>query len=149
MMRALKLICALAAVALIVGEVGAQHRTPMKAGNHRKSALLNSEPAKVLAKTCGNCHSDHTDWPWYSNLAPLSWWIARDVREGRKRLDFSEWDTYSQWQRQDKLESICGLISTGRMPPWQYTAMHPRARLTQRDKNAVCAWVKEEVIAAK
>jgi hypothetical protein len=148
MMTALKLICALAAVALIVGAVGAQHRAPMKPGNYLKSALLNSEPAKVLAKTCGNCHSDHTDWPWYSNLAPFSWWIARDVREGRKRLDFSEWDTYSQWQRQDKLESICGLISTGRMPPWQYTAMHPEARLTEKEKKAVCAWA-EEVTAAR
>jgi hypothetical protein len=149
MMRALKLICALAAAALIVGEIGAQHRASMKPGNHRESALLNSEPAKVLARTCGNCHSDHTDWPWYGHLAPFSWWMARDVREGRKRLDFSEWDTYSQWQRQDKLRSICGLISTGRMPPWQYTTMHPQARLNENDKKAVCAWVEEEVTASR
>jgi hypothetical protein len=69
------------------------------------------------------------------------------VREGRERFNFSEWDNYSQWQGQDKLESICGLISTGRMPPWQYTTMHPEARLTEKDKNAVCAWVKEATAA--
>jgi cytochrome c551/c552 len=49
----------------------------------------------------------------------------------------------------DKLESICGLISTGRMPPWQYTTMHPEARLSEKDKKAVCAWIEEEAAAAK
>ena len=79
------------------------------------------------------------------------------MREGRERLDFWEWDTYSQWQRQDKLQSISGLISTGRMPPWQYTTMHPEARLTdkdkdkdkEKDKNVLCAWVQEQATAAR
>jgi heme-binding protein len=110
---------------------------------------LNVKPRQVLVRACGNCHSNHTDWPWYSHVPPVSSWIAQHVREGRERLDFSEWDTYSQGQRQDKLESICGLISTGRMPPWQYTTMHPEARLTEKDKNAVCALVKEEPTAAR
>jgi hypothetical protein len=149
MTRALKLICALAAMALILGEIGAQHHAPIKPGSHRTSALLNSESAKVLVRSCGNCHSDYTHWPWYSYLAPFSWWIARDVREGRERLDFSEWDTYSQWQKQDKSQSICGLISTGRMPPWQYTAIHPQARLTEQNKKVVCTWVQREVIATR
>ena len=149
MMRALKSICALVTLAVIAGAVGAQRRAAIEPGNHKVSALLNSEPAQVLMKTCGNCHSDHTAWPWYSRVAPFSWWIARDVREGRDRLNFSAWESYSAWQRRDKLESICGLILTGRMPPWQYTTVHPEARLTERDKQLVCAWVRKETASPK
>jgi Haem-binding domain len=71
------------------------------------------------------------------------------VREGREKLDFSEWERYSTMQKRDKLESMCGLISTGRMPPRMYTAMHPEAKLTDENKKAVCAWVKEQTIAAR
>jgi len=142
-MRTLKFIVALAAAALLIGQVGTTPRVASEPKTKGMPMSLNVEPLRVLVRACGDCHSSHTDWPWYSHVPPVSSWIAQHVREGRERLDFSEWDTYSQWQRQDKLESICGLISTGRMPPWQYTTMHPEARLTEKDKNAVCAWVKE------
>jgi hypothetical protein len=71
------------------------------------------------------------------------------VREGREKLDFSDWETYSTMQKHDKLESVCGLISTGRMPPPIYTAIHPEARLTEENKKAVCAWVKEQTVASR
>jgi len=71
------------------------------------------------------------------------------VREGRESLDFSEWETYSAEQRRDKLESICGVISTGRMPPQLYNFMHPEAKLTEKDKIAVCDWVHIETIGAR
>ena len=146
---ALKLLFALAVIAVLVGEVELEQRADIEARNHELPLLFNSEPAKVLVRACGNCHSNHTDWPWYSHVAPVSWWIARHVREGRERLDFSEWATYSAWQRRDKLESICGLISTGRMPPRLYNSMHPEAKLTEKEKKAVCAWVEEETTGAR
>jgi hypothetical protein len=149
MTRALKSLFALAAVAVIVGQVELGHRAEIKPRNQGVPLLFNSEPARVLVRACGNCHSNRTDWPWYSHVAPVSWWIERHVREGRKRLDLSQWETYSPWQRRDKLESICGLISTGRMPPWLYTSMHPEAKLTETDKRAVCAWVKEATMGAR
>jgi Haem-binding domain len=105
--------------------------------------------ASVGLRACGNCHSNHTDWPWYSHVAPVSWWITQHVREGREKLDFSDWERYSAWQKRDKLDSMCGLISTGKMPPWLYTTMHAEAQLTEEDKNAVCAWVKEQTVAAR
>ena len=148
-MRTMKLIAALAAAALIIGQVGTARRVASEPKTNGMPASLNVEPLQALVRACGDCHSNHTDWPWYSQVPPVSGWITRHVREGRERFNFSEWDTYSQWQRQDKLESICGLISTGRMPPWQYTTMHPEARLTEKDKNAVCAWVKVEATTAR
>ena len=149
MMRTLKSIAALLAVAVIVVQVGTEHRAAVEPRNRGLRLSSNSEPLQVLLRACGNCHSNHTDWPWYSHVAPVSWWIARHVREGREKLDFSEWETYSTMQKRDKLESMCGLISTGRMPPRMYTAMHPEAKLTDENKKAVCAWVKEQTIAAR
>jgi hypothetical protein len=152
-MRTVKSIVALVAVAAIAGRVGSEQRADIRADNDRKNRGLglvsNSQPTQVLARACGNCHSNHTDWPWYSHVPPVSWWIAGRVREGREKLDFSEWETYSIRQKRDKLESMCGLISTGRMPPRRYAVMHPEAKLTEEDKKAVCDWVKDQTIAAK
>jgi len=131
-------LVALVAVAVIVGGVGTEERAAIEPKNWGLRLLSNSEPAQVLVRACGNCHSNHTDWPWYRHVAPVSWWIARHVREGREKLDFSEWDPYSVWQKRDKLESMCGLISTGRMPPQLYTAMHPEAKLTEKEESSVC-----------
>src|SRR5579864_3266809 len=118
MMRVLKPIFTLAAIAVIVAQVAIERQPARNPGNVGPPHSVNSEPVQVLMRACGNCHSDRTDWPWYSHVPPVSWWIAQHVREGREKLDFSEWDTYSQWQQQNKLESICGLVATARMPPW-------------------------------
>ena len=147
MMRTLKSIAPLVAVAVIVAQVGSEHRAPVEPRNRGLRLSSNSEPPQVLVRACGNCHSNHTDWPWYSHVAPVSWWIARHVREGMEKLDFSEWETYSTMQKRDKLESMCGLISIGRMPPRMYTAMHPEAKLSDENKKAVCAWVEQTVAA--
>ena len=149
MMRMLKSIAALIAVAAIVGQVKTEQRAAIEPRNRGLRLSPNSEPAQLLVRACGNCHSNHTDWPWYGHVAPVSWWIARHVREGREKLDFSEWEAYSTWQKRDKLQSMCGLISTGRMPPRMYTAIHPEAKLTEENKKAVCAWVKKQTIAAR
>jgi len=107
--------------------------------------LRGSDGGKRLAQACGNCHSNQTDWPWYSHVAPFSWWIRSHVRKGREELNFSRWTSYSARQRRAKLDSICGLVSTGRMPPWSYTILHPEARLTAEDKKAVCVWAAMEI----
>jgi hypothetical protein len=148
-MKTLYAILALLAVSVIVGQAGAEHHTAVEVSNVGQSLPSHSAPAQVLVRACGNCHSNNTEWPWYSHVALVSWWIARDVREGRNKLDFSRWQTYSAKQKRDKSESACGLITTGRMPPWLYSAMHPEAKLTPADKNAVCTWAKAQDESAR
>ncbi len=104
-----------------------------------------SEVGNTLARACGGCHSNQTSLPWYGHVAPISWWIKSHVREGREELNFSEWPRYSARQRHDELESICGVISNGRMPPASYTALHPEARLGTQDKKAACVWAANEI----
>lgn len=114
--------------------------------NHYRDTVpfRGSEVGNKLARACGNCHSNHTNLPWYGQVAPISWWIKSHVREGREELNFSEWTRYSARQRRDELESICGVISNGRMPPASYTALHPEASLGAQDKKAVCIWASNE-----
>jgi hypothetical protein len=99
MTRTLKSIVALVAAAVIAGQVGARQRAAIEPRNRRLSLLSNSGVTRVLARACGNCHSNHTGWPWYSHVAPVSWWIAQPMREGRENLDFSGWETYSAWRK--------------------------------------------------
>lgn len=149
MMKTLKPIFAFAAMAVIVGQVEIKRLSAHDPGNVAAPLSFSAEPAQVLVRACGNCHSDRTDWPWYSHVPPVSWWIAQHVREGRNILDFSEWQTYSEQQRLDKAESICGLISTGRMPPRPYSVLHPEAKLTETEKKEVCAWAGEVMIGPR
>lgn len=78
---------------------------------------------------CFDCHSNQTVWPWYSNIAPMSWLVQRDVDEGRKRLNFSTW-TAGQGA------ASAGMVSSGEMPPFRYQLAHPETRLSDADKAA-------------
>jgi hypothetical protein len=111
---------------------------------HNTDPLHGSEAGATLVRACGNCHSNQTILPWYGRVAPVSWWIHRHVREGREELNFSEWTRYSAQRRRDELESICGVISNGRMPPTSYRALHPESRLQTQDKKVICAWAANE-----
>jgi hypothetical protein len=103
-----------------------------------------SEVGNTLARACGDCHSNQTSLPWYGHVAPVSWWIHRHIREGREELNFSEWTKYSALERHNELESICGVVSNGRMPPASYRVLHPESRLEAQDKKAICAWAANE-----
>jgi hypothetical protein len=99
---------------------------------------------KTLARSCGNCHSNETDFPWYGHVVPISWWTQSHVREGREELNFSEWTRYTALERHNELESICGVVSNGRMPPASYRVLHPESRLEAKDKKLICAWAASE-----
>jgi hypothetical protein len=97
---------------------------------------------KVFDDSCKSCHSNQTDWPWYSHVAPFSWIVAHDVHEGRRHFNFSEWATYSPKKKEEKLESICEQVANGDMPDGKYLLIHRRARLTPEDQEAICTWVE-------
>ena len=105
----------------------------------------NSEVGNTLLRACGNCHSNQTTLPWYGHVMPISWWIESHVRDGRQALNLSDWTTYSARRRRDELESICGVISNGRMPPTSYRALHPEAGLRAEQKKEVCVWTANQI----
>jgi hypothetical protein len=96
----------------------------------------------VFDNACKNCHSNQTAWPWYSYVAPFSWIVAHDVHKGRRQMNFSEWSMYSPRKQEEKLEAICDQVVNGDMPDGKYLLIHRSARLTQEEREAVCAWVE-------
>lgn len=98
------------------------------------------EIATILRNTCYNCHSNETVWPWYSNVAPVSWLIASDVSEGRRHLNFSEWETYDSETRNHKLKSIAEEITDRAMPPWYYSMIHRGSRLSEAERRQILTW---------
>ena len=98
----------------------------------------------VLARSCYDCHSHRTRWPWYSQVAPVSWLIANDVNEGRGHLNFSTWAAYSPVKAADKLEDIDKEVSERGMPPLAYTLIHRDARPSDAEVAAVVAWAEEQ-----
>ena len=109
-------------------------------------AKLNVPPEidSILARSCNDCHSNRTDWVWYSNVAPASWFMAYHVEEGRIELNFSEWGKLSPGRASRKLEEVCEQVNAGEMPIWNYVLLHPSAHLTDADKKALCDWAKRE-----
>ncbi len=88
---------------------------------------------ELAASACFDCHSNETTWPWYTNVAPVSWLAQHDVDSGRSTLNFSEWAATSRHGEQDAAEAVQG----GEMPPSYYVVMHPNAKLTAAEKDAL------------
>lgn len=96
--------------------------------------------AEVLRRACYDCHSNQTRWPWYSRVAPVSWWIKHHVDEGREHLNFSEWNRLSTEDRSEALEETWEEVEEGKMPLSSYLPMHPDARLTPQDLQLLKDW---------
>ncbi len=96
--------------------------------------VWNNTTTKDLAtRACYDCHSNETVWPWYSNVAPVSWLLAADVNEGRGNLNFSDWPTNSL-ASQELFKAAAQKAQSGEMPPFYYVWMHPNANLTATEK---------------
>jgi hypothetical protein len=98
----------------------------------------------VLERSCNDCHSDKTHWPWYSNIAPFSWYLVHDVNEGRAELSFSNWGGYTARRAARKLQEFCEQIEKGAMPLKAYVFLHRDAKLSDAEKKLLCAWTNQE-----
>ena len=101
------------------------------------------EVRAVLRRACYDCHSNEVRWPWYGRVAPVSWVLERDVREGRKEVNFSVFGQYSEKRRRRKWTEIPEQVEKGEMPPWLYVAVHPQARLSEADRALLVRWARE------
>lgn len=136
-------------LALLVVFVLMQFYRPEKnsaQGNHTANFLVETNPPKnirtVLQQTCYDCHSNHTKYPWYNNVAPISYWLAGHVKHGKGHLNFSEWQDYTVKDKDHKFEEVIEMIEKGEMPLKEYTWTHKKARLTQEERDSILEWAK-------
>ena len=96
----------------------------------------------VLTRSCGDCHTNGTVYPWYSQVQPVAWWLANHIAEGRRELNFSMFNTYQARKKKKKLEEICDQVKSGEMPLPSYTWVHRSAVLSDSEKTAICNWTE-------
>ncbi|MDH5382818.1 MAG: heme-binding domain-containing protein [Cyclobacteriaceae bacterium] len=101
------------------------------------------EVRSILNKACMDCHSFNTVYPWYSHIAPISWWLVDHIDEGREHLNLSTWAQYDAKKKDHKLEEFAEEVEEHEMPLNSYTWMHPEARLTEEQRGLLVDWVKK------
>ncbi|MES2512612.1 MAG: heme-binding domain-containing protein [Bacteroidota bacterium] len=94
----------------------------------------NAEVANTLKTACYDCHSHQPTFPWYTNIAPVSWWIKHHIDEGSHHLNFSIWGSYSEKKKNHKLDECVEMVEEGEMPMISYTTMHKEAKLTDAQR---------------
>lgn len=131
-------------ILVIIQLIRPAHSNPPITAGETIQARLPVDPVvdTILNRSCNDCHSNLTVWPWYTKVAPASWLIVSDVRRGRAELNFSEWGTYPTKKQQELLKETCAEASERKMPVATYTLLHPSAKFTDADIAAVCAWTQ-------
>ncbi len=127
-------------IVLVIIFVGIQF-IPVERTNPPVTQEINApEQVKtILKKACYDCHSNETNWAWYTKVAPVSFLTANDVKEGREHVNFSEWDKVRGKESKIK-EEIWEEVRDEKMPPWQYRIMHSEAKLSDEEKNILRNW---------
>ena len=140
--------------AFIVGFALLQLTNPTRTNPPAVSDLMvtNAPPPQIAAMlhaACYDCHSSETRWPWYSHIAPMSWLIANDVKEGREHLNLSDWPNDNPTRAAKRLENMSDEISSGEMPLKKYTRIHADARLTEIQRKELIDWLDAEAVQLK
>jgi|SRR5437588_5239563 len=105
---------------------------------------MTPQVAAILDRSCRDCHSNNTVWPWYTQIAPVSWWLSNHVNDGRRNLNLSEWGKLASDRQDRKLRQMCDEVQDGAMPLSSYLPMHPTAKLSDQDKKVLCDWTDAE-----
>ena len=147
MRRVLKIV----AILLVLLVVGIQAIRPARTNPAiDESQTINAktqitpEVASIFDRSCRDCHSNKTVWPWYTNVAPVSWWLSNHVSDGRRSMNMSEWGKLPNDRQERKLRQICDEVQDGNMPLSSYTPMHRSAKLSDQDKKMICDWTDKE-----
>jgi hypothetical protein len=96
--------------------------------------------AAILKRSCNDCHSNNTTYPWYSNIQPMGWWLQNHVNEGKAELNFSEFAAYAPKRQANKLEEVTEQVKDDVMPLNSYLWIHSKARLSATDKEFLIKW---------
>ena len=134
-----KILIGVAGVLIVIQFIPVDRSNPPVEGEIMESTELKT----VLKKSCYDCHSNETVWPWYSYVAPVSWLVADDVHEGRRHLNFSNWQNIEVRKVSKAKQEIWEMVSEGEMPLSKYVLLHPEAKLSEKDKQIIKDWTGE------
>ena len=109
-------------------------------------AAVNVPPdiSLILGRSCSDCHSNLTVYPWYVNIQPVAWFMKDHIDDGRRHLNFSVFNTYTPKKKAKKLEEICEQVESAEMPLPSYLWIHSDAVLKDTEAKALCDWANQE-----
>jgi Haem-binding domain len=107
-------------------------------------ASVDPSVVRIVERSCQSCHSERTDWPWYSYVAPMSWLIENDVRNGRSHMNLSHWDEYTLDKQQEILTELSAAVRSRQMPLPRYLQLHPSAKLSDAEIDQIYQWARGE-----
>ena len=108
-----------------------------------KTVAVPDKVLGILQKSCYDCHSNNTKYPWYAGIQPAAWLMASHIKEGKANLNFSEFGAYSNRKQQSKLQAIANSIKDKTMPLWSYSMIHKDAVLSQQNKALLLDWIQK------
>ena len=146
----MKKIIKIVAIVLVVAFVTAQFIRPNQtnppvnaAETIEASVQVPANVEEILKRSCNDCHSNTTSYPWYSQISPVSWFLNDHIEDGRSELNFSIWNTYTAKRKDKKLDEVCEQVKTGEMPLPSYLWIHRDAVLKEGDANILCDWANQ------
>lgn len=136
-------------VGVLIAALALAQLVPVERENPAVEAEVPTTPEAraLLVRACFDCHSNQVVWPWYSRVAPVSWLVAKDVREGRDELNYSTWSRYDAKKQRKLLKETLKEVDEGEMPLWIYLLGHPEARISTADRALLELWVAERLAA--
>ncbi len=143
MRRAKKILLTLLIVFIAMQFIQPAHNKSEKvlATDFTKAYSVPDSIQLILKKACYDCHSNSSGYPWYSNIQPVAWMMARHISNGKEKLNFSDFGSYSSRRQISKLKDIANQIKTDEMPIGSYKLMHKNARLSQIEKKLIMDWM--------
>jgi hypothetical protein len=133
---------------LALAQIKTIDKTPGDTSTENDFLIIEQAPeevAQLMKAACYDCHSNSTNYPWYSEVAPVSWWLKRHVDKGSAQLNYSEWNTYNEGTREHKKKESAEFVGKGWMPIGPYKLTHPEARLTDEQRQMLVDWLNPTV----
>jgi len=147
MKRFLKIaIVVIAAILVSIQFVRIDRSNPPVVGVNSIEAAVDvpADIQQTIARSCNDCHSNKTVYPWYTQIAPVSWWLRNHIDDGRRHFNVDEFATYNPKKQLKKLEEVCEQVRSGEMPLPSYLIVHRDSVLSESDKDALCKWTEAE-----
>ena len=137
-----KIVVAITAILVLIQFIPVNRDNP-ESDSHLE-IVLQPEVKTIVEKACYDCHSNKTNWPWYSYVAPVSFIVAKHVEDGRDEMNFSLWQTFSKKRKSKKLKELVEEVEEGEMPLFPYPVTHPEADLSKEEINTLISWAKSD-----
>lgn len=144
-MKILKLLILILFIVIVIIQFIPHDKPEVILTNENDLIYNNQLPEHIsvmLKESCYDCHSNETIYPWYSYMAPVSWLVVKDIREGREELNFSHWESQNKMDKAKNLDKIIDEVTDENMPMPIYTIMHTEAKLSNDDRLLLAEWAE-------